>query len=40
VFYASAANTITAPVVDQAGTFPDLANSSFQDHAGGAIPAS
>jgi hypothetical protein len=37
VFYASAANTITTPVVDQAGIFPERANSSFQDHAGGAI---
>lgn len=31
VFYASAANTITGPAVDQADTFPDLANPSCQD---------
>jgi hypothetical protein len=31
VFYASAANTITGPVVDQADIFHDLANPSFQD---------
>src|SRR5271154_3969290 len=36
-FYASAANTITGPLVDQAGIFPDLANPSFQDHANEAI---
>jgi hypothetical protein len=37
VFYASAANTITGPLVNQADIFPDLANPSFQDHAYGAI---
>jgi NAD(P)-dependent dehydrogenase (short-subunit alcohol dehydrogenase family) len=37
VFYASAANTITGPLVDQADIFPDLANPSFQDHANEAI---
>ena len=37
VFYASAANTITGPLVDQADIFPDLANPSFQDHANKAI---
>jgi NAD(P)-dependent dehydrogenase (short-subunit alcohol dehydrogenase family) len=37
VFYASAANTVTGPVVDQAGIFPDLANPEFQDHASQAI---
>jgi NAD(P)-dependent dehydrogenase (short-subunit alcohol dehydrogenase family) len=37
VFYASAANTLTGPLVDQADIFPDLANSSFQDHANEAI---
>jgi len=37
VFYASAANTLTGPLVDQASIFPDLANSSFQDHAYEAI---
>jgi NAD(P)-dependent dehydrogenase (short-subunit alcohol dehydrogenase family) len=36
-FYASAANTITGPLVDQADIFPDLANRSFQDHANEAI---
>jgi hypothetical protein len=37
VFYASAANTVTGPLVDQADIFPDLANPSFQDHANEAI---
>jgi NAD(P)-dependent dehydrogenase (short-subunit alcohol dehydrogenase family) len=37
VFYASAANTITGPLVDQADIFPDLANPSFQDNANEAI---
>jgi NAD(P)-dependent dehydrogenase (short-subunit alcohol dehydrogenase family) len=37
VFYASAANTITGSLVDQADIFPDLANPSFQDHANEAI---
>ncbi len=37
VFYASAANTITGPLVDQADIFPALANPSFQDHANEAI---
>jgi NAD(P)-dependent dehydrogenase (short-subunit alcohol dehydrogenase family) len=37
VFYASAANTIKGPVVDQAEIFPDLANPLFQDHANEAI---
>ncbi len=37
VFYASAANTITGPVVDQADIFPDLANPSFEDNANEAI---
>ncbi len=37
VFYASAANTLKGPVVDQADIFPDLANPSFQDHANEAI---
>ena len=31
--YASAANTIIGPVVDQADIFPDLANTMFQDNA-------
>jgi NAD(P)-dependent dehydrogenase (short-subunit alcohol dehydrogenase family) len=37
VFYASAANTLKGPLVDQADIFPDLANPSFQDHANEAI---
>jgi NAD(P)-dependent dehydrogenase (short-subunit alcohol dehydrogenase family) len=37
VFYASAANTMTGPLVDQADIFPDLANPSFQDHANEAV---
>jgi len=37
VFYASAANTMTGPLADQADIFPDLANPSFQDHANEAI---
>ena len=37
VFYASAANKLKGPVVDQADIFPDLANPTFQDHANEAI---
>jgi hypothetical protein len=37
VFYASAANRLKGPVVDQADIFPDLADPSFQDHANEAI---
>ncbi len=37
VFYASAANTLKGPLVNQADIFPDLANSTFQDHANEAI---
>ncbi len=37
VFYASAANTITGPLVNQANIFPDFANPSFQYHANEAI---
>ncbi len=37
VFYASAANTLTGPMVNQADFLPDLANPSFQDHANEAI---
>jgi NAD(P)-dependent dehydrogenase (short-subunit alcohol dehydrogenase family) len=37
VFYASAANTLIGPLVDQVDIFPDLANPSFQDHANEAI---
>jgi hypothetical protein len=36
-FYASAANTLTGPLVNQADFVPDLANPSFQDHANEAI---
>jgi NAD(P)-dependent dehydrogenase (short-subunit alcohol dehydrogenase family) len=37
VFYASAANKLTGPLVDQADIFPDLTNPLFQDHANEAI---
>src|SRR5271154_3487948 len=37
LFYASAANTLTGPLVNQADFLPDLANPSFQDHANEAI---
>jgi NAD(P)-dependent dehydrogenase (short-subunit alcohol dehydrogenase family) len=37
VFYASAAATITGPIVDQADIFPDLRNPSVQDNANQAI---
>ncbi len=37
VFYASAANTLTGPMVNQAEFLPDLANPAFQDHANEAI---
>jgi NAD(P)-dependent dehydrogenase (short-subunit alcohol dehydrogenase family) len=37
VFYASAANKLTGPLVNQADIFPDLANPLFQDHANEAI---
>jgi NAD(P)-dependent dehydrogenase (short-subunit alcohol dehydrogenase family) len=37
VFYASAANTLKGPMVNQADFLPDLANPSFQDHANEAI---
>jgi len=37
VFYASPANALTGPLVDQADIFPDLANTTFQDHANEAI---
>jgi len=36
-FYASAANTLTGPMVNQADFLPDLANPSFQDNANEAI---
>ena len=37
VFYASAADTLKGPLVNQAEIFPDLADPSFQDHANEAI---
>jgi NAD(P)-dependent dehydrogenase (short-subunit alcohol dehydrogenase family) len=37
VFYASAANTLKGPAVDQTDIFPDLASASFQDQANEAI---
>lgn len=37
VFYASAANTVTGPLVNQANIIPDLANPAFQDHTNEAI---
>ena len=37
VFYASAANTLKGPLVNQTDILPDLANPSFQDHANEAI---
>jgi NAD(P)-dependent dehydrogenase (short-subunit alcohol dehydrogenase family) len=36
-FYASAANKLKGPLVNQADFLPDLANPSFQDHANEAI---
>ena len=36
-FYASAANKLKGPLVDQTDIFPDLAHASFQDHANEAI---
>ncbi len=37
VFYGSKSNTLTGPVIDQSEIFPDLANSTFQDHADEAV---
>jgi NAD(P)-dependent dehydrogenase (short-subunit alcohol dehydrogenase family) len=37
VFYASAANTLKGPMVNQTDFLPDLATPSFQDHANEAI---
>ena len=37
MFYASPANKVSGPLVNQADIFPDLANPSFQDHANEAI---
>ena len=36
-FYASAANKLNGPMVNQAGNSPELANPSFQDNANEAI---
>lgn len=36
-FYASAANTLTGPLVNQADVLPDLADPAFQANANGAI---
>ena len=36
-FYASAANSLKGPMVDQSDFLPDLANPSYQDHANEAI---
>ena len=36
-FYASAANKLNGPMVDQTDLLPDLANPSFQDNANEAI---
>ena len=36
-FYASAANSLTGPMVDQSELLPDLTNPAFQDHANEAI---
>ena len=36
-FYASPANKVSGPLVNQANIFPDLANPSFQDNANEAI---
>lgn len=37
VFYASPANKVSGPLVNQSTILPDLANPSFQDHANEAI---
>ena len=37
VFYASAGNKLTGPVIDQSEIFPDLANPAFQAHADEAV---
>ena len=37
VFYASKANKLTGPIVDQSDIFPDLKNTAFQDNANKAI---
>ena len=33
VFYASKANTLSGPVIDQSTIFPDLKNETYQDNA-------
>ena len=37
VFYASKADALTGPVVDQSTIMPDLANTSYQDNADEAV---
>lgn len=37
VFYASKANVLTGPIIDQSAIFPDLNNQLFQDNANEAI---
>ncbi len=37
VFYASQANALTGPVIDQSEIVPDLANPAYQDHAAEAV---
>ncbi len=37
VFYASKADTLSGPMVDQSEIFPDLANPLYQDHASEAV---
>jgi NAD(P)-dependent dehydrogenase (short-subunit alcohol dehydrogenase family) len=37
VFYASKANSLVGPVIDQSTIFPDLMNPSYQDNANAAI---
>ena len=37
VFYASAANALTGPVVDQSTIMPELADTTYQDHADEAV---
>ncbi|CAM5687403.1 SDR family NAD(P)-dependent oxidoreductase [Mycolicibacterium aubagnense] len=38
-FYASAQNTVSGPMVDQADILPDFADDTIQDHAYAAIHA-
>lgn len=37
IFYASKANSLVGPVVDQSSIFPDLSNADYQDNANEAI---